>query len=446
VTPDANRKPVRVLIMGAAGRDFHNFNTVFRDDPTYEVVAFTAAQIPDIADRTYPAALAGARYPHGIPIHPETEMTRLVGELAVDQVVFAYSDVSHAYLMECASRVLATGADFRLVGPTASMLHSNRPVVAVTAVRTGAGKSQTTREVVRVLTARGQRVAVVRHPMPYGDLARQAAQRFDSYEDLAAADVTIEEREEYEPHVEAGSIVFAGVDYGRILTMAEQAGDVILWDGGNNDLSFYKPDVSIVVLDPLRAGHEVTYYPGFVNLLMADIAVINKIDSASPEQLAAVTASLARHNPGATIVRAESVITVSDPDLIRGRRVVVVEDGPTLTHGGMTYGAGLIAARRFGAQEIVDPRPHAVRSIAETYVTYPGIGPILPAMGYGDAQIRDLGDTLQQTPADVVVIGTPIDLARIVHIDKPTVRVSYELRIVGEPTLADALTSRLKLG
>jgi predicted GTPase len=445
VTADNNLNPTRVLIMGAAGRDFHNFNTVFRDDPRYEVVAFTATQIPDIAGRTYPAALAGARYPNGVPIYEEGDLARLVRDLAVHEVVFAYSDVSHAYVMDRASAVLALGADFRLIGPAASMLKSSRPVIAVTAVRTGAGKSQTTRALVDALHERGKRVAVVRHPMPYGDLTQMVVQRFADRADLDAQHVTIEEREEYEPHIATGTVVFAGVDYGRILAAAEAEADVVVWDGGNNDLSFYQPDLDIVVLDPLRAGNELSYYPGQVNLRRADVAIINKIDSATPAQLAIVADSLDRLNPGAVRINAESVITVSDPEAIRGKRVVVVEDGPTLTHGGMGYGAGYVAAKRFGAGEVVDPRPYAVRSIAATYVKYPTSGPILPAMGYSDAQVRDLEETLNNTPGDVVLIGTPIDLTRLITLNKPSVRVDYELKIVGRPTLGDVLDKHPRL-
>ncbi len=436
-------RPARVLIMGAAGRDFHNFNVVFRGDPRTTVVAFTATQIPDIAGRRYPAELAGPGYPDGIPIHPEHDLAHLVRDLAVDRVVFAYSDVSHAYVMDRAAVALAAGADFSLLGPAATLLPSTRPVVAVTAARTGAGKSQTTRAVVAALRARGKRVAVVRHPMPYGDLAAQAVQRFETYADLDAHRVTIEEREEYEPHLDAGSVVFAGVDYARILRAAEAEADVVVWDGGNNDLPFYRPDLHIVVLDPLRAGHELSYYPGSVNLRMADVAVINKIDSATPAQLAALEASLAAANPRATVVRAESRITVADPGAVRGKRVVVVEDGPTLTHGEMAFGAGYVAAERFGAAEIVDPRPYAEGSIAATYAQYPTTGAVVPAMGYGERQIDDLETTLNRVPADLVLIGTPIDLARIVELNKPALRVRYDLAVVGAPTLEAVIAERL---
>ena len=445
MTDDKQLQPIRVLIMGAAGRDFHNFNMLYRDDPRFQVVAFTAAQIPDIAGRRYPAELAGPMYPEGIPIAEEAELERLLAELDVQKVDFAYSDVSHAYVMNRASAVLAGGPDFQLVGPASTMLESTKPVIAVTAVRTGSGKSQTTRAVVAALRGLGYTVAVVRHPMPYGDLAAQAVQRFATYDDLDFHKVTIEEREEYEPHIDAGSVVFAGVDYERILRAAEEEADVIVWDGGNNDLSFYKPDLQIVVLDPLRPGHELRYYPGQVNLRLADIAIINKVDSATPAQIAAVIESVETLNPDAVILKAESRIWASEPEAIAGKRVVVVEDGPTLTHGEMAYGAGHVAAKRMGVAEIVDPRPYAVRSIAETYDKYPTTGPVLPAMGYGEAQIRDLQETLDLTPADFVVIGTPIDLSRVVKFNKPTMRVKYELALQGDRTMADVLSEHLDL-
>ncbi len=440
--PDS-RRPIRVLIMGAAGRDFHNFNVAFRGDARYTVAAFTATQIPNIAGRRYPAGLAGPGYPDGIPIFEEAQMPRLVTELGVDQVVFAYSDVGHGYVMDRASTALAAGADFRVLGPDATMLASSRPVVAVTAARTGSGKSQTTRAVVRALAEMGLRAAVVRHPMPYGDLEKQVVQRFASYADLDRHEVTIEEREEYEPHIDVGSVVFAGVDYERILRAAEAESDVVVWDGGNNDFSFYRPDLSIVVLDPLRAGHELAYFPGQVNLRMADIAVINKIDSATPAQLAAVRDSLARMNPGAQVLEAESAIRVDKAESVRGRRVVVVEDGPTLTHGEMAFGAGYVAAKRCGAAEIVDPRPFAVRSIAATYARYPTTGPVLPAMGYGPEQIEDLEATLNGVPADLVLVGTPIDLSRVLELNKPALRVRYDLRLVGDTDLAEVLRATL---
>ncbi len=429
----------RVLIMGAAGRDFHNFNTFYRGNPAYEVVAFTATQIPNIEGRVYPAELAGEGYPRGIPIHPEDELPRLVKELGVDQVVFAYSDVPHDYVMHKASTALAAGADFVLQGPEATMLRSTKPVVAVCAVRTGAGKSQTTRRVSEILKDAGKQVAVVRHPMPYGDLVKQAVQRFAVYEDLDRHDCTIEEREEYEPHLDRGSIVFAGVDYEAILRRAEKEADVILWDGGNNDFAFYRADVYITVADPHRPGHELLYHPGETNLRLADIVVINKVDTARPEDVEAVRRNVAAVNPGAVVIEADSPLTVSgDAEALRGRTVLVVEDGPTLTHGEMAYGAGTIAARRAGAVA-VDPRPYAVGSIATTFAKYPHMGPVLPAMGYGAEQVRELEETIERTPAEVVVIGTPIDLRRVVKLSKPAVRVRYDLQERGRPTLAEAL-------
>ena len=427
----------RVLIMGAAGRDFHDFNVVYRDDPSVEVVAFTATQIPGIADRRYPAALAGERYPEGIPIRPEAELETLIRALRVDTVVFAYSDVSHEQVMHAASRALAAGADFELLGPARTMLESTRPVVSVCAIRTGSGKSQTSRYVARALEAKGRKVAVVRHPMPYGDLVAQRVQRYETYADLDRYDTTIEEREEYEPHLDAGRLVFAGVDYEAILRAAELEADVVIWDGGNNDLPFYRPDLAIVVADPLRPGHELRYHPGEANLRMADVVVINKIDSATPEALATVHADIASANPRATVVEARSSITLEGGD-IAGRSVVVVEDGPTLTHGGMTFGAGIVAARRFGAAEVVDPRPYATGELAETLAKYPALEKLLPAMGYGDRQIGELEAALAATPADIVLAATPIDLTRVLKVSKPVVRVRYEL----EP-LDDALEAAL---
>jgi predicted GTPase len=432
----------RILIMGAAGRDFHNFNVYFRNNPDYQVIAFTATQIPNIDNRTYPPELAGDRYPAGIPIHPESELTQLIVDGQIDQVIFAYSDVPHEYVMHKASQVLAAGADFRLMGLNNTVLESSRPVVAVCAVRTGSGKSQTTRRVAELLIKMGYRVAAVRHPMPYGDLARQAVQRFASYEDLEAADCTIEEREEYEPHIDKGVVVFAGIDYQRILAKAEQEADIILWDGGNNDLPFYCPDLHIVVVDPLRAGHERRYHPGEANLLAADVVVINKIDSAPPENVLAIRESVRLLNPSATVIDAESPIFVDDPDAIRGKRVIVVEDGPTLTHGEMAFGAAWVAARRFGAAEIVDPRPYAVGSISATYARYPTTGTVLPAMGYGEHQIRELEQTINQTPADLVLVGTPIDLSRLLDLNKPAQRIRYELQEIGHPTLGDVLQNK----
>ena len=433
--------PVRVIIMGAAGRDFHNFNTVFRDDPDVEVVAFTAAQIPDIEGRRYPAELAGPRYPKGIPIFAESELERLVREARADQVVFAYSDVSHEFVMHQASRVLAAGADFRLIGPKASMIKSRVPVVSVCAVRTGSGKSQTTRRVIRILRDKGRRVVAIRHPMPYGDLVRQRVQRFARMEDLDLHRCTIEEREEYEPHIASGGVIYAGVDYGAILAEAEKEADVIVWDGGNNDLPFYVADVEIVVADPHRPGHERTYHPGETNLRRAHVVVINKIDTAGPEGVDAVRASIRELNPGAMVVDAASPISVESPEMIRGRSVLAIEDGPTLTHGGMKYGAGVIAAMKHGAATIVDPRPFAVGKLLHTFESYPGIGALLPAMGYGDEQMRDLEATIDRTPADVVLIATPIDLRRIIRIAKPALRVGYELQEIGRPDLSDVLRS-----
>jgi predicted GTPase len=434
---------VRVIIMGAAGRDFHVFNTVFRGDPEVEVVAFTATQIPGIDGRAYPAALAGPGYPDGIPIHDEARLEQLVTDHDVTEVVFAYSDVSHEDVMHTASRVLATGADFRLVGPRASMLRSRRPVVAVCAARTGCGKSQTSRAVARLLTEADLRPVLVRHPMPYGDLEAMRVQRFATLADIDASHPTIEEREEYEAPVEAGIVVFAGVDYGEILHAAEEEADVVLWDGGNNDLPFFRPDVLITVVDPLRPGHEQSHHPGETNVRLADIVVVNKVDTAAADDVAATRANVARLNPSATIVE-----TVSPPRLdagpsLAGARVLVVEDGPTITHGGMPYGAGTVAARAAGAGELVDPRPYAVGSIADTFRAYPHIGPVLPAMGYGDEQRDELERTIRATPCDAVVAGTPIDLGRIVDAGRPIRRATYELGDAGEPTLAAALAGHL---
>jgi predicted GTPase len=414
----------RVVIMGAAGRDFHNFNVAYRDHPAYHVVAFTATQIPGIAGRLYPPDLAGALYPGGIPIVPEAELDELLAREAIDEVVFAYSDVSHETVMHAASRSLAAGADFVLLGPTRTMLTSRRPVVAICAVRTGSGKSQTTRRVAEIMAAAGIRVAVVRHPMPYGDLFAQRVQRFETMADLDTQNATIEEREEYEPHIAAGRVVFAGVDYAGILAAAEEEADVILWDGGNNDLPFYRPDLLIVVADPLRAGDELHYHPGEAAMRMADMVMINKIDSASAGQLSRVRADIAWLNPGAIILEARSEVRVDQP--IEGARVVVVEDGPTLTHGGMTFGAGIVAAQRFGASP-VDPRPYAVGSIAQVLERYPDLGPLVPAMGYGDEQTHELQTTLDAVPADLVLAATPIDLTRVLTLNKPVVRVRYDL-------------------
>lgn len=434
---------VRILIMGAAGRDFHNFNVFFRDHQGYEIVAFTATQIPNIEGRLYPPELAGPLYPHGVPIYPEETLEQLIVEEGIDQVVFAYSDVSHEYVMHKASQVLAAGADFRLLGPKSTMLTSTKPVVAICAVRTGCGKSQTTRRVSDILQKMGKTVVAVRHPMPYGDLTAQTCQRFAELQDLDRYDCTIEEREEYEPHINRGVVVYAGVDYGRILREAEAEADVILWDGGNNDLPFYKPDLHLVVADPHRAGHELRYHPGEANLRMADVVIINKIDTADLADISAVRVNVMQNNPDAMIVEAASPIVVQDPVAIRGKRVLVVEDGPTLTHGGMAYGAGVVAARRFGAAEIIDPRPYAVRSIRETFDKYPSTGALLPAMGYGDEQIHDLQETIANTPADLVLIGTPIDLRRVVDIRQPSQRVLYELQEIGQPTLEEILKDKL---
>ncbi len=431
--------PIRIIIMGAAGRDFHNFNTVFRDDPQAQVVAFTATQIPNIEGRRYPKELAGSRYPEGIPIHSEADLPRLVEELRADQVVFAYSDVSHETVMHKASLVLACGADFRLVGPKASMLKAKVPVVSVCAVRTGAGKSQTSRRVARILRGKGRRVVAIRHPMPYGDLVRQRVQRFATLDDLDRHHCTIEEREEYEPHIAAGGVIYSGVDYGAILAQAEQEADVVLWDGGNNDLPFVAPDLEIVVADPLRPGHERSYHPGEANLRRAHVVVINKIDSAGPEGIAAVRRSILELNPGAIVIDAASPLFVEDAGRIRGKRVLAIEDGPTLTHGEMKFGAGVLAAMRHGAAEVVDPRPYTVGTLTRTFERYPGIGTLLPAMGYGEEQMRDLAATIARTPCDLVLVATPIDLRRVVTIDKPALRVGYELQEIGKPDLADVL-------
>lgn len=429
----------KTLIMGAAGRDFHDFNVVYRDDERSEVVAFTAAQIPNIDGRRYPASLAGKLYPKGIPIHPESELAALIAEHAVDEVVFAYSDVTYQHVMRCSSLVNAAGASFTVLGARQTMLASKKPVVSVCAVRTGCGKSQTTRRVAAILRGLGKKVVAIRHPMPYGDLAKQRVQRFATLADLAKHHCTIEEIEEYEPHIVSGTVVYAGVDYGDILAQAEAEADVILWDGGNNDLPFYKPDLHIVVTDPLRVGNELSYYPGEANLRLADVVVINKIDSADGSAVERLRENIRSVNARATIVDAASPIFVDHPERIAGKRALVVEDGPTLTHGEMRFGAGTVAARKFGASAIVDPRPYLVGAIAETFAKYPGIGTVLPAMGYGEKQVGDLGATIDKVPCDVVVIGTPIDLRRVVDIRKPTVRVSYELQEIGEPTLAPIL-------
>jgi predicted GTPase len=413
--------------MGAAGRDFHNFNMLFRGDSTYEVVAFTAAQIPDIEGRTYPSALAGDLYPDGIPIRPEEDLESIVRDRGIDEVWFSYSDVSHDYVMRRASRVTSWGASFGVCSVTRTMLESSRPVIAVAAVRTGAGKSQTTRFLARLLKDLGKKVVAVRHRMPYGDLAKQACQRFAAYEDLDKYDCTIEEREEYQPHIDNGFVVYAGIDYERILRQAEEEAEVILWDGGNNDTPFFRPNLHVVVADPHRPGHELSYYPGHTNLLMGDLIVVNKVETADPADVERVVESAKRHNPRARVVLCRSAIRVEGADRIREKRVLVVEDGPTLTHGGMTRGAGWYAAERAGASEIVDPRPYAVGSIAATYDAYPNAAGILPAMGYGEEQIQELEATIEAAPADIVVEGTPIDLSRILSTSKPIVKVRYEL-------------------
>ena len=417
----------KVVIMGAAGRDFHNFNCLFRDQPEYEVVAFTATQIPDIEGRVYPAELAGDLYPEGVPIRAEEDLEELVRTEEIDEVWFSYSDVPHSYVMDKASRVVGWGAHFGVCSAIRTMLPSTKPVIAVTAVRTGVGKSQTSRYISRILREIGLKVVAIRHPMPYGELSKQVCQRFASYEDLDTHQCTIEEREEYEPHIDNGFVVYAGVDYAQILEAAEQEADLILWDGGNNDTPFYAPDLHITLVDPHRAGHELTYYPGQTNFLMADLLIVNKVETATQEGIDTVLENCRLHNPGAQVVKCRSAITVDNPDLIRGKRALVVEDGPTLTHGGMTYGAGWFAAKKAGAAEIVDPTPYAVGTIKTTYESYPNARRILPAMGYGDDQIGELEATIKATPADVVVEGTPINLQRILSVDKPIANVAYEL-------------------
>jgi predicted GTPase len=430
--------------MGAAGRDFHNFNMCYRDDAENHVVCFTAAQIPDIDGRAYPPSLAGPLYPEGIPIFPEDELESLIRRHKIDEVVFAYSDVSHAQVMHQASRVQEAGADFRLLGPRRTMLRSTRPVIAITAVRTGSGKSQTTRRVTQLLKEKKRKFAVARHPMPYGDLTKQEVQRFRSIADMRRHNCTIEEMEEYEPHLRMGTVVFAGVDYGKILAQMEKEADIVVWDGGNNDTPFFRPDLHIVVTDPHRPGHEMTYYPGETNLRMADVVIINKVESAPRAGIDTVRKSVSETNPDAWVVEAASPLYVDNPDAITGKRALVVEDGPTLTHGDMKYGAGVVAARKWGAKEVVDPRPYVKGRIKETYETYREIGPVLPAMGYGDEQVKDLERTINAVPCDVVVIGTPVDLRRIIDINKTTVRVRYELQEIGEPNLWQILGDFLK--
>jgi len=429
----------KVIIMGAAGRDFHNFNVFFRDNEEYEVVAFTATQIPDIEGRKYPPELAGKLYPNGIPIYSEDELKDLIKKFKVDFVVFAYSDVSHEYVMNRASRAMAAGASFMLLGPSHTMLTSTKPVISVCAVRTGSGKSQTTRRVAEILKKLGKKTVVIRHPMPYGDLTKQVVQRFGSFEDLDKHNCTIEEREEYEPHIDRGNVVYAGVDYEKILRQAEQEADVILWDGGNNDFPFFKPDLHIVVVDPHRPGHEVTYHPGETNLRLADVIVINKIDTAYPEDIQIVRENSRSANPRAVIIEAASPIFVENYEAIKGKKVLVIEDGPTLTHGEMSYGAGYVAAEKYGAAEIVDPRPYAVGSIKETYEKYTQLEVILPAMGYSPKQLKELEETINAVPADLVIVATPINLGKILKINKPYVRVKYELQEIGKPDLEDII-------
>ena len=434
--------PIKTLIMGAAGRDFHNFNVFFRDNKDYEVCAFTATQIPNIEGRRYPPELAGSLYPKGIAIYPESDLIDLIKKNKIEQVIFAYSDVPHQYVMSKASEVLAAGADFRLMGLHTTQIKSSKPVISICAVRTGSGKSQTTRKVSLDMIELGYKVAVIRHPMPYGDLVKQKVQRFATYADLDKNKCTIEEREEYEPHIDNGVIVYAGVDYGAILKQAEQEVDIVLWDGGNNDFSFYVSDFAIVVTDPHRPGHESSYHPGETNVRLADVFVINKVDTAIPENVISVRENIRRMNPSAQIIEAASPLFVDNPEAIQGKRVLVIEDGPTLTHGEMAYGAGWVAARRFGAAQIVDPRPFAVGAIKSTYQKFPNTGPILPAMGYGDDMIHDLEKTINNSDVDLVISATPIDLTRIIKVNKPMQRVRYELQEIGQPTLMDLLRKK----
>ena len=436
-------KKRKTIIMGAAGRDFHNFNVSFKDNEDYEVVAFTATQIPNIDDRKYPSELAGRLYPDGIPIYDEKELTKLIKDHRIDEVVFSYSDVSHEYVMHKASEVQAAGANFIILGAGQTMLKSKVPVIAVCAVRTGCGKSAATRRMCQIVKEAGKKVVVIRHPMPYGELVRQKVQRFETYEDLTLHDCTIEEMEEYEPHIEQGTIVYAGVDYEAILRKAEDEADIIIWDGGNNDLPFYKPDVHITLVDPHRPGHEVTFYPGETNLILADIVIISKEEFADAENIIKVKDSIKKTNPGASVIDASLHITVENPERIKGRRVLAVEDGPTVTHGGMTYGAAVMAAREYGASILVDPRPFAVRSIKETFNKYPDINNLLPAMGYDRKQILELEETINQTDCDIVITGTPIDLGKIIRINKPIVRAKYELQELSKPGLSDIIQTLL---
>ncbi len=432
-------KTKRILIMGAAGRDFHNFNCFFRNNPDYEVVAFTATQIPNIEGRRYPSELSGPRYPKGIAIHPESELVDLIKKEKIDEVFFAYSDVSHEYVMQKASLVIANGADFSLLSSKHTQVKSTKPVIAVCAVRTGCGKSQTSRKVVEILKSKGKKVVAIRHPMPYGNLAEQVVQRFASYADLDAHKCTIEEREEYEPYIDNGLVVYAGVDYEKILRQAETEADVIIWDGGNNDIPFYVPDLLITVLDPLRAGHERKFYPGEANLIAANVLVINKYEQASKEQLETLHSNIKECNPNATVINGASKLTVDDIAGVKGKKVLVIEDGPTLTHGGMNLGAGIVAAKEFGAAETIDPRPYAVGSIKNAYKQYPHMGPLLPALGYYADQLKDLEATIKATPCDLILVASPIDIRRVVKLDKPSMRVGYYLEEIGKPTLADVL-------
>ena len=437
-------KKRKVLIMGAAGRDFHNFNLIFRDNPDYQVMAFTATQIPHIVGRKYPKSLAGKLYPQGIPILSEDDLVALIQKFKIDEVVFSYSDVSHQYVMEKSSLVNAAGADFKLLAGKRTMLKSKKPVIAVCATRTGSGKSQTTRKICEILKNNDKKVVVIRHPMPYGDLTKQICQRFAQLSDLDKHKCTIEEREEYEPHILRGTLVYAGVDYQVILKQAEKEADIILWDGGNNDIPFYQPDFHITVVDPHRPGNEVSYFPGLLNLLLADVVVINKIDTAHPEDVEKVRANVKRTNPQARVIDAASPIFVDNPQVIKDKNVLVVEDGPTLTHGGMSYGAGVVAAEKFGAKSLVDPRPFAVGEIKGIFQKYPHIGTLLPAMGYGTKQIKDLENTINRSPCEAVVIGTPVDLRRFLKINKPSTQVRYELQEIGSPDLEDVLNGFLK--
>ena len=434
----------KVIIMGAAGRDFHNFNTYFRDNDRFEVVAFTATQIPNIDDRKYPKELSGELYPNGIPIYPEEDLTDLIKKHKIDIVVFSYSDVSHEGVMQKGSIALSAGANFMLLSPEQTYITSSKPVISVTAIRTGCGKSQTSRKLSKILKSKGKKVAAIRHPMPYGNLVEQAVQRFASYEDLDRHNCTIEEREEYEPYIDEGLIVYAGVDYEKIVRQAEKEADVLIWDGGNNDAPFIKPDLFITVLDPLRPGHERSYYPGEVNFLDADVLIINKYQEASAEQLDIVLDNISLCNPNAEVIKGISKITVENPDDVKGKEVLVIEDGPTLTHGGMSYGAGMVAAREFGAAKIVDPRPFAVGSIKDAYTKYPQLGKLIPALGYYEDQLKDLEQTIKATPADLVLVGSPIDIRRVIKFDKPALRVKYELEEKGSPTLIDVVDKCLK--